>query len=679
MFPSDADMTVVSAFSTAAAPARAVGRAGRRVLRLAPVVLLALLALPSTAAAQRDGFFSALLLFYRTLGGVYGDEGPQLTEHLDAMATALARWDEAILDAERQLRPRLNGADPQTALQIHAILASLYMERGRFDEALRQFDEDRRIDPARAAFPRFQGLIHQIASRPAAAADAFRAAWLLEPDDPQNAYRLIAFASARSTAPERARALDTLRIVERELVNGTRPRAKAPFVNVGAIVDDAGGAMAFVPAAYAGGFSLILKGDLNGGVAALRSAAASDPLVVDAATRPETMDQGIAALRQGQVTAAIELLETAVARVGDSSEAHRILATAYHVHGDVAKSLDHVRESLRLNPRDERSWLAMVRTLDQAGRTADAEQTVRDAIGALPDSGALRWELAAFAARQQRTRDADLALMTAIDRYVLLAGRGELYILLARLARTHLDYQRAITLLEHAIALNLNHLAAHKALGRGLIEDGREDEGYAELVVALMLDPDDRDTRIELARVHLAAGRGAEATELLEPTVAADGADREAVRTLGEALIRAGRTAEGQRQLEEAERLQAQAVEEERGRRTAATLTLQAEVRMTERDYRGAIDLWQQAATMQRGSASIHLRLADALAAAQRLDEAAAAYQTAIALDAGADAHRRLADVWAALGRQEDSARARAAYVARQLEELGQRAAGAIR
>jgi tetratricopeptide (TPR) repeat protein len=124
--------------------------------RITALLLFAVLALPSTAAAQRDPFFSALLDFYRTLAGVYGDEGPQLSRHLESMSAALAGWDEEIRDWERQLRPRLQEGDPQVALQVHTFLASMYLERGRFDDALREFDEDIKIDPRRAAFPRFK-------------------------------------------------------------------------------------------------------------------------------------------------------------------------------------------------------------------------------------------------------------------------------------------------------------------------------------------------------------------------------------------------------------------------------------------------------------------------------------------------------------------------------------------
>src|SRR5213083_977266 len=50
----------------------------------------------------------------------------------------------------------------------------------------------------------------------------------------------------------------------------------------------------------------------------------------------------------------------------------------------------------------------------------------------------------------------------------------------------------------------------------------------------------------------------------------------------------------------------------------------------------------------------------EVLVAAQRLDEAAKTYQTAISLGAGADARRRLAEVHDALGRNAESVRERA-------------------
>jgi hypothetical protein len=77
---------------------------------------------------------------------------------------------------------------------------------------------------------------------------------------------------------------------------------------------------------------------------------------------------------------------------------------------------------------------------------------------------------------------------------------------------------------------------------------------------------------------------------------------------------------------------------------------------------------------LQGRSAAAHSRLADALRAAKRLEEAASQLQMAIEAGAGADARHRLAGVYAALGRTEESARERAAYREARMMELRERA-----
>src|SRR5262249_37279884 len=118
----------------------------------------------------------------------------------------------------------------------------------------------------------------------------------------------------------------------------------------------------------------VLKGELDAGLVALREAVAADPLIVDPSRTLDARTRGIAALRQGSPVDAIAQFESTAAAIGNSSEAHRMLATAYAVNGDTARSLQHSRQAVRLNARDERSWLALVRTLDESGALAEAEE-----------------------------------------------------------------------------------------------------------------------------------------------------------------------------------------------------------------------------------------------------------------------------------------------------------------
>jgi tetratricopeptide (TPR) repeat protein len=475
------------------------------------------------------------------------------------------------------------------------------------------------------------------------------------------------YRSDSTTLSEIERALGTFAQIEGELIRLERPQAESPFRTTQAMDADAGGALAFVPPPYVRGFALLQRGEYEEGLSALRAAVAADPLVADAASRSEPMAQGIAALRQGLVDTAIDRLEAAVARAGDSSEAHRILGTAYGVRGDIARSVQHLRDAVRLNPRHERAWIALARTLEDTGDAEEAMAALRAAITVLPDSGALRWRLRS--ARGQRIDESDLELMSRADRLVLFAGKGELLGQMAGMAQGDLDYDRAVQLLERRVALTPNNAAAHRSLGRAYVDQGRPEDGYAELVTALLLDPRDADTLTALGQLHLAGGRTAQAVAALERALALETGNGETLHALGNALIQAGRTAEGRQRLEESVRRQAEDVEEHRSQRTAAMLTVQAEIHVSRGEYDAAIDAWKQAIAIRRDSVG-HFRMSDALIKARRLEEAAAVLQAAIQVNPRPEAHRRLAEVYAALGRAEESARERQTYTEQRLEEL---------
>jgi tetratricopeptide (TPR) repeat protein len=635
--------------------------------------MIMLLAFPRTAEAQKEAFFDTLLALYRSLVGTYGDESTRIAGHVETMAAALAAWDTSIRDSELQFRAQLRGADPQTALKAHTVLASMYLDRGRFEDAVRELDEDLRIDPKRAVFQRLKGLALRGLGRPFDAAAAFRAAWRLEPADPQNAYHLIVHGSGQTTPFEIARAVEALGSVERALVRGERQRADAPFLSVRPIDDEATGTIAFAPAAYARAFTLLLNGQLETGLTEIRQAVSKDSLVADSALRSQPAARGIAALRQGQVAQALGQLEAALTLAPKSAEARRILATVYWLNGDVTQSLEHLRDAVRLDPRDERAWLALSRVLDDLGAWPDAAEVLRNAVAALPESGELQWQLSTISGKRQQTDAADLELIAQADRVVVLAGKGDLYGRIAALAQAHLDYDRAVFLLEQRVTLTPNNPNAHRSLGRAYVDQGREDEGYAELVVALWLDPSSAETLTAIGRVHLGAGRHENAVETLTKAATLAPQSATTVYALGEALTRAGRTDEGRARLEEAERLRTRDMELQRRQRTAGMLALEAQRNLASGEHERAIEAWQQVLALEGRSAATHLRLAEALMTAKRIDEAAAQLVMAIEANGGAEVHRRLALVYAAMGRADESARERRLYTEARLNELRER------
>ena len=353
-----------------------------------------------------------------------------------------------------------------------------------------------------------------------------------------------------------------------------------------------------------------------------------------------------------------------------------MLGTAHAVNGDTAEGVRHLRLAVQLNPQNERAWLTLARTLEGIDNVEDAVQALRDAIARVPDAGAVRWLLSTLSPRLQRSDDTNVELIAAADRLVLLAGKGELYGRVAEIAQSHLNYDRAIELLEKRVALTPNNPAAHRALGSAYVDHGQESAGYAELVMALLLDPDDTEALAAIGRVHLAAGRHAAAAEALEKVVALRPSEHEVLRALGAALIQLGRTAEGDTRIEESARAQAAGVEEQRRRRTFGMLASQATLSMGRGEFERAIELWREVIGLDPTNAGHQLRLADAFVRAKRLEEAEASLRAAITKGGGPEAHRRLAEVLTALGRTEDSARERQFYRDQRTQDLLRPGAG---
>jgi Flp pilus assembly protein TadD len=193
-------------------------------------------------------------------------------------------------------------------------------------------------------------------------------------------------------------------------------------------------------------------------------------------------------------------------------------------------------------------------------------------------------------------------------------------------------------------------------------------------VIALWLDPADAGTLASLGRLHLTSGRYSEAVDTLTRAASLDPADAQIVHALGEALMRVGDANAGRQHIDTAVRLQERAVDAQRRARTAGMLSLQAELELSQANAGGAIELLRNAATLESRDVSIRMRLADALVAANRLEEAAAELQQAVSLNAGPDVHRRLANVYSALGRSEDRARELQLHTNARLQELRERA-----
>ena len=511
------------------------------------VALAVALLLPSSASAQKDRFRDALIAFRASLGGTFGDEGPQLRAALDDMASSLAEWDREAASAETELRGGLPDAPPEDRLRRRIALASLMLDRGRWAEALVDLDVAAAENPRRAFVYLARGLVRDTAGDTTGAAGDFRRAWELDRGDPIKAYLLVTRGLVAGVLDDPGPPIDAL-------LAAHRARAvPSGFMEIGLLRDRAEWPV-FAPASYAEGFALVAKGRYREAVESFRAAVARDPLLIDPAAKTEQLVRGIAKLRDGQYAAAIAHLEAAVAASPGSAEAHRLLGTAYYLAERPAESLERFTTAIRLVPSDERSRLALARELLTQKRTKEGESALHEAIAELPSSAEARWALAQLYVQDDRSTEA-LRELEALSTFPMLAGRGQVDWLLSQLHRRHQDVEAMTRVLSDRVRLDLNNPVVHKELGLAYTLSGSRQLALAELLLTALFAPDDVETLAGIGQLHLDDGRYSEAEAVLRRVVARAPDRAQARFALGTALLRLGREEEGRAELDAFQRL----------------------------------------------------------------------------------------------------------------------------
>ena len=604
------------------------------------------------------------------LDGTYGDESREVVRLLGELSEAVANWDRAIRDAEQSLRPRIAGAGPDDAALAHEALGSLYTERGRFADAVTEFEAASRLAPQRASLRLSHAFALDAVGSPDRAAAAFRQAWTVEPDDPIAAY--LALTRSAIDGADLTRARDTLLRTVQGAIGGTRSRPASPFPYPAVALHEPGGAPLFPLARYADGFALSMRGQLDEGIARLREATTSDPLIADPISQSDSLRQAADLLRRASLRTALAALEQEVKASPRSSEAHRLLATAAAIAGDTPTSVEHLEAALRIRPDDERSWIALANVHADAGALVEATRTLEKAIAAVPGSGGLRWRLAAQLVRADQPGDA-LSRFGEAERLTPLSGRALVHQSVATLASLQQDVTLAAAAGERRARANLGDAPAHRDLASAYEKQGRQDQAFAELAIAAWLDPDDPPTLVALGRSLMAERRDGDALAALERAVTLQPDFREARYALAQALTRASRRADAQRHLVEFERQRTEAVTRERRALDISAAREEAARRSAAGQHVQAAQIWKKVIALEPDLAQNYLDLAETLVKQGALEESLQYFVKAADLNGVAEVHLRLSDVLARLGRARESALARETYERLRLEDFRRR------
>jgi tetratricopeptide (TPR) repeat protein len=520
------------------------------------VLLIALILTPSYAHAQaKDAFVEGLTQLVNAVDGTFGDEGAALQAAIEAMSRGLAEWDERIARVESGFRADVANAAPPAAARMRGTLGTVYLERGRIDDALAQFTAAAELDRSLSQLHVLRGLAYERAGRPAEAAAAYRAAGQADPTDATSAYLVLRSEPATPAALEALRAAVTRRVESAEAAPVGFPVAD--------VLDDGSSAVpVFAPTAYSPAFTLIRQGKYDEALTKLRETIAADPVVADRALQLDEARRGIAALREKNVRLAIVALDAASGRSPESAEVHRILGVAFAAGKQFDKSLAQLREASRLNPQDERSRIAIADVLLASGKPDAAVESLRETLRVMPESAEACWQVGRI---EQALGDA--GAVRSFERATtkpVVAGLARLYAIIAQAHHAQFDLDGAAAAYRQRVHMAPNDRDAHVDLAEVYRAQDKLDDARVEYLVAALIDPSSAKPFAMLGQVEAAAGRDEEAIVMLRRAVTLDAGLLEARYALSRALLRLGRAEEAQQELRAYEAAQTRAIDEQR-------------------------------------------------------------------------------------------------------------------
>jgi len=446
-------------------------------VHLALLLAVLFLFLPARAHAQlKDSFAHALIEFANAANAAVDDKGAAVAAAIDAMGQGLAAWDAAQVRMESGLAAEVGSAPPSAAARMRTVLGAAYLERGRLDDALKQFDAAVSLDPAFANAYVLKGLALESANRPADAAAAYRTAWQRQPEDKASAYRVLRLAGSDNASVVAEVVKVLAGDVERAATRGDRPTigfADARLLDEGSIATPV-----FVPAAFSDGVSLMMQGRYEQAIAALKaSVGASFDAVRDEHQLVAAADARIAS--RDLVTARAGLGEAVVA-FPNSGLLHWMLGRMQLALGDEASALRSFQTAAT------RPLLGGVANIYAAiGRIEHNQLDLAGAVSAYskrveltPNDVGAHIDLGDVYRAQDRLDDAlaEYSIASLLDATNIRA--------LATAAQIHAAAGRdetAVNLLRRAVALDPSHLEARYALSRALLRLGLDGEARREL------------------------------------------------------------------------------------------------------------------------------------------------------------------------------------------------------
>ncbi len=350
-----------------------------------------------------------------------------------------------------------------------------------------------------------------------------------------------------------------------------------------------------------------------------------------------------------------------------------VVSLAYFKGSQFAEALKKFQEALNRTPPSEALYLAMSNILVKAELTAEAADVMQRAVRAFPSSRRLRYKEAEMHRDSGRMRKA-LETFQAASQMKAPAGmpaerdRLQLSFIYQRMGGINTDltqFDDAIAAYKKSLDISPENADARIALGDLYLRRGQQSESLAEYRRVLAMHPDSALPHYRIADANLQMGNFPEATAAAARAVKIDPNLRKAHYVNGMALVRMGRAGEGEKELQEYRKQEADAQAELNNQRDVSVSNRGASAFVLNGQAENAIALFRKSIESHSGAASLRLNLGIALNILGRPREAAATLQNL--LDSGITddflVYRSLAHVYEILKDEKASQKYGALYV----------------
>ena len=269
--------------------------------------------------------------------------------------------------------------------------------------------------------------------------------------------------------------------------------------------------------------------------------------------------QGIAYYHVDDHVKAIEKLKGVVDTLtGDKlehQEAVQVLGLSLYLAGHLAESVPYLEQT--------RAWAAdnpqLAYILGNAylltRKPAEGRASFARLFGVPPESAAAHLLAAQMMVRLELEEPAEAELKKAIEKDPRIP---QAHYLLGQAAIFRGQFEEARALLEKELELSPGHAMALYRLGDAYTREARWDEAISALQKSIWLSPYFSGPYILLGKAYMKKGQAATAEGMLRRALEYDPNNKAAHYLLGQLLRQAGRTEEAQKELEIAEKLQAE-------------------------------------------------------------------------------------------------------------------------